>query len=59
MYDRFSLKRLFLNAGFANVVVRTATDSGSPAWKGANLDLSATGQPARPHAIIMEGERVS
>ncbi|MEP7309080.1 MAG: methyltransferase domain-containing protein [Acidobacteriota bacterium] len=59
MYDRYSLKRLFLNAGFSNVVQRTAMESGCPVWEGVNLDLSPSGQPARPHSIIMEGERVS
>jgi hypothetical protein len=57
--DRYSLKRLFVNAGFSNVVLRSAMESGSPVWEGVNLDLSPNGQPARPHAIIMEGERVS
>jgi hypothetical protein len=57
MYDRYSLRKLFLDAGFADVALQTATTSASPFWIGANLDLTSTGQAARPHTLIMEGRR--
>jgi hypothetical protein len=55
MYDRYSLQRLFLDAGFSNVSVRTATESAYACWNEVNLDVSQPGQAARPHALIMEG----
>jgi SAM-dependent methyltransferase len=57
MYDRYSLKQLFLAAGFADVVPRTATESGYARWDAVNLDVAPDGQPARPHALIVEGTR--
>jgi hypothetical protein len=59
MYDRYSLRQLFLKAGFMNISVRTARESGFPRWNDVNLDLSSDGTPARPHTIIMEGARPS
>jgi SAM-dependent methyltransferase len=55
MYDRFSLRRLFLDAGFSSVVLRSARESGYDSWAEVNLDLSPRGEVARPHALIMEG----
>jgi predicted SAM-dependent methyltransferase len=59
MYDRYSLEQLFLNAGLSRVSVATATESGYPLWESVNLDVSAEGHVARPHALIMEGIRAS
>jgi Methyltransferase domain len=59
MYDRFSLRQLFSKAGFTNISVRTARESGYPSWNDVNLDLSSDGTAARPHTIIMEGARSS
>ena len=59
MYDRFSLRQLFANAGFTDVSVKTARESGYPCWNDVNLDLSSDGTEARPHTIIMEGRRAS
>jgi SAM-dependent methyltransferase len=58
MYDRYSLKQLFLSAGFSQVTLTTAGESGLPSWATVNLDLSPEGLPARPHALIMEGTRL-
>jgi SAM-dependent methyltransferase len=59
MYDRFSLRQLFVKAGFTDVSVKTARESGYPCWNDVNLDLSSDGTEARPHTIIMEGRRGS
>jgi hypothetical protein len=59
MYDRYSLRQLFLNAGFTSISIRTPSESGCHFWDNVNLDLSADGTPARPHALIMEGRRSS
>ena len=59
MYDRFSLERLFVAAGFTSVLLRSARESGYPFWDAVNLDLSPGGEAARPHALIMEGIRTS
>jgi hypothetical protein len=55
MYDRYSLGELFSSAGFSEISVESATHSRLPVWHRVNLDLSAQGLPARPHALIMEG----
>jgi hypothetical protein len=57
MYDRYSLERLFLSAGFSDVSLKSAETSGYPSWGRVNLDLSPDGTAARPHALIMEGVR--
>jgi hypothetical protein len=57
MYDRYSLERLFLNAGLSDVSLKNAVESGYPSWPDVNLDLSPDGKAARPHALIMEGIR--
>jgi predicted SAM-dependent methyltransferase len=59
MYDRYSLERLFVDAGFSRVSVAAATQSGYALWESVNLDITAEGQAARPHALIMEGIRAS
>ena len=57
MYDRHSLRQLFLAAGFADVAPRTSTESGYARWNAVNLDVSPGGQVSRPHALILEGTR--
>jgi len=57
MYDRYSLGQLLRRAGLSNVSLRTARDSACPFWNDVNLDLDATGAPARPHALTMEAVR--
>jgi SAM-dependent methyltransferase len=59
MYDRYSLAQLFLNCGLPDTSVATPTASGYAGWKQVNLDVSPEGQPARPHALIMEGIRAA
>lgn len=57
MYDRYSLKRLLLDAGFSQVSVTRADESAYPSWADINPDITPDGLPARPHALIMEGIR--
>lgn len=57
MYDRYSLEQLLLRSGFSNVSLRTASESSCSFWHCVNLDLDATGAPARPHALTMEAVR--
>jgi SAM-dependent methyltransferase len=57
MYDRFSLRRLFLQAGFSGVVLRNIYESYYPQWREVNLDVTTSGAAARPHTLIMEGIR--
>jgi SAM-dependent methyltransferase len=56
MYDRFSLRRLFAAVGLTEIAVRTSDESAYPFWSESNLDVSE-GLPARPHSLIMEGQR--
>lgn len=56
-YDRYSLRELFRAAGFTDVSLRSPDVSGFRNWKDVNLDLAPSGQPARPHTLIMEGVR--
>jgi len=57
MYDRYSLRQLFLNAGLSGISLRSPTESAYSCWNDLNLDVSSEGHVARPHALIMEGIR--
>jgi len=56
-YDRYSLRELFRAAGFSEVSLRSPGTSGFQSWKDIDLDVSPSGQAARPHTLIMEGVR--
>jgi hypothetical protein len=56
MYDRYSLRQLFLAAGISSVSPRTERESGYAFWEKVNLDVTSNGEVARPHALIMEAE---
>ncbi|WP_454021044.1 class I SAM-dependent methyltransferase [Azospirillum sp. Marseille-Q6669] len=55
MYDRYSLSRLLQRIGFRDVQVRTATDSGLPAFVDAGLDAGPDGGPRKPDSLFVEG----
>jgi predicted SAM-dependent methyltransferase len=59
MYDRYSLRQLFLDAGLSGISLRSPTESAYPYWNDVNLDVSPEGRAARPHALIMEGIRAA
>ena len=55
LYDRYWLRAIFQAAGLSNISLRTPESSGYHSWSAVNLDLTPSGAPARPHALIMEG----
>lgn len=57
LYDRVSLARLMVAAGFRNPVVRRATESAIPGWSGFCLDTRPDGHVAKPDSFFMEAER--
>jgi hypothetical protein len=56
-YDRYSLRRLFMNAGFSDISLRTPRESAYALWDAVNLDITPEGEIARPHTLTMEGIR--
>jgi predicted SAM-dependent methyltransferase len=54
MYDRFSLKRLLMQAGFKNVQVKTAFESNIKDWNRFELEAEG-GQVRKPDSLFMEG----
>jgi len=59
MYDRYSLGRLLLAAGFYNIKVQTATQSYIPEWTGFCLDTTPDGEVNKPDSLFMEGIKIT
>jgi predicted SAM-dependent methyltransferase len=57
MYDRYSLARLMLTAGFQDPVRQGATESQITDWPGFNLDTLADGTIVKPDSLFMEAKR--
>jgi predicted SAM-dependent methyltransferase len=57
MYDRYSLRKLMLNAGFAEPIVQTATKSFIPHWTDYHLDSAADGTVYKPDSLFMESRK--
>jgi len=57
MYDRYSLARLMLAAGFQDPVQQSATRSQIPAWPSFNLDTLPDGTVVKPDSLFMEAKR--
>jgi SAM-dependent methyltransferase len=57
MYDRYSLARLMLTAGFEAPIQQSATRSQIPNWSDFNLDTLADGTVVKPDSLFMEGTR--
>ena len=57
MYDRFSLARLMLTAGFQDPIQQTATQSQIPNWPSFNLDTLPDGTVVKPDSLFMEAKR--
>jgi len=55
MYDRFSLKKLFVRAGFSNIVLQTAATSNIRNWQETCLDSLPDGAVLKPDSLFMEG----
>ena len=58
MYDRFSLGRLMRGAGFEEVRVVRADESGIPGFAGYGLDVEADGRVRKPDSLFMEGVKI-
>lgn len=54
MYDRYSLARLLLDAGFRDPTPRSATESAIPNWPDYNLDTLPDGTIIKPDSLFME-----
>jgi predicted SAM-dependent methyltransferase len=57
MYDRYSLARLLVAAGFPNPVVQSATSSQIPNWASFHLDTLPDGRVIKPDLIFMEATK--
>jgi SAM-dependent methyltransferase len=57
MYDRYSLRELFRTAGFSEITLQDHRRSRYAAWSSVNLDMTPSGDVARPHTLVMEGIR--
>lgn len=57
MYDRYSLGRLMVKAGFGTPTVVTAEKSGIPEWSTYNLDTLPDGTIVKPDSLFMEGTK--
>jgi SAM-dependent methyltransferase len=57
MYDRWSLRVLLEAAGFADVRVCAANESGIPDFNRYQLDVAADGSTCKPDSLFMEGRK--
>lgn len=57
MYDRYSLARILIKAGFDNPMQRTAVESAIPNWKDFHLDTESDGTICKPDSLYMEARR--
>jgi hypothetical protein len=57
MYDRFSLRRIFEEAGFYDVQQQTAFSSYKQSWSSFCLDTTADGKILKPDSLFMEGRK--
>jgi len=59
MYDRFSLARLMVAAGFVEPQQQTATMSRIPDWPSFNLDTTPDGFLVKPDSLFMEATKTA
>lgn len=57
MYDRVSLRRLFVQAGFTDIARHQADTSGIDGFVQFDLDTDSQGQPYKPESLYLEGKR--
>jgi len=55
MYDRCSLARLLIGAGFRDPVSRTASTSGIAGWSSFGLDRQSEGRDYKPGSLYIDG----
>lgn len=56
MYDRFSMTRALMDAGFVSIQKRRAGDSGIPGFSGYELEVF-NGRERKPDSLYMEGRK--
>jgi len=54
LYDRASLARVLMTAGFCDPVVRGAAESAIPGWSAFSLDTTTSGTVFKPDSMFME-----
>ena len=59
MYDRYSLRKLLVECGLAEVNRRTARESAVLGWSAFNLDTEPDGTVYKPDSLFMEGIKAS
>lgn len=57
MYDRYSLSKVLIAAGFRDVQPMEAAVSRIPGWADLNLDTTAKGHPVKPDSLYIEAVR--
>ena len=57
MYDRYSLDKLLRNAGFVDVRVCRANESGIPCFNDFHLDILPNGLIRKPDSLFMEARK--
>jgi hypothetical protein len=57
MYDRFSLARELMAAGFHEPIVRSASESAIPDWTRFCLDAQSDGTINKPDLLFMEATK--
>jgi SAM-dependent methyltransferase len=57
MYDRFSLARLMMSAGFRDPILRSPVDSAIPNWSEFHLDTLPDGSAIKPDSFFMEARK--
>lgn len=57
LYDRLSLTKLLLRAGFREPSVRGATESEIPGWNEFHLDVTPRGEVTKPDSFFIEARR--
>ena len=58
MYDRHSLARILVRAGFAEVERQSAATSAIAGWEGCFLDYDQNGQGWKPNSLYLEARKV-
>jgi len=57
LYDRHSLSRILIEAGFVQPCVREATESEIPKWDSFHLDALPDGRTIKPDSIFVEARK--
>jgi SAM-dependent methyltransferase len=58
MYDRYSLARILLDAGFTSPKTSSPTESNIPSWESYHLDTEPGGRVYKPDSLYMEAIKI-